>query len=242
MGKTVGGVTFDRVGSSTANSRFLQRTDSGQPWSQRKQRRGQMFRDDHGRRWYAVTELLSGAPSGMIEHQFQAPLIPPQKYLELSTDPERPYDLHIAYARWIADTETDREEWHKDGRMVARRMPGVAWEEGQPFPSAVLDVIGPEPTPLEPILAAQQGNPWILGKTQARDARLVKFFETPEAERRAKHRGIDYSKLEAIEEEVDPNALGSQSGRRQPVAPRRSHHKQPQSQKPDAGDPAGVGA
>jgi hypothetical protein len=169
VGKTVGGVTFDRVSPSTANSRFIQRTDSGQPWSQRKQRRGQMFRDDHGRRWFAVTELLSGAPCGMIEHQFQAPLIPPQKYLELSTDPERPYDLHIAY-----------------------------------------------------------------------DRRLVRFFETPAMERRAKHRGIDYSTLEAIEEEADPDAVGAQTGRRQPVPSRRSHHKQ--SPKPDASDPAGVGA
>jgi hypothetical protein len=237
VGKTVGGVTFDRVGSSTANSPYLQRTDSGQPWSQRKQRRGQMFRDDHGRRWFAVTELLSGAPSGMIEHQFQAPLIPPQKYLELSRDPERPYDLHIAYERWIADTETDREEWHKNGRLVARRTPGVTWTEGDPFPTAVLDVIGPEPTPLEPILAAQQGNPWVLGKTTTPDRRLVQFFEAPETERRAKHRGIDYSKLEALEEDVDPDADGTQNGRPSGAGGRRNHHKKG-SPTPDAGAPA----
>jgi hypothetical protein len=230
-----------RLAPDVSHSPYLQRTDSGQPWSQRKQRRGQMFRDDHGRRWFAVTELLSGAPSGMIEHQFQAPLIPPQKYLELSRDPERPYDLHIAYDRWIADTETDREEWHKNGRLVARRTPGVTWVEGDPFPTAVLDVIGPEPTPLEPILAAQQGNPWIIGKTTVRDARLAKFFETPEKERRARHAAVDYSKLEALEEEYDPDAVGSQNGRRQRADARRNHHKQ-DHKKPVDGAPAGAGA
>lgn len=224
-----------RLAPDVSRSPYLQRSDSGQPWSQRKQRRGQMFRDDHGRRWYAATELLSGHPTGMIEHQFAAPLIPPQKYLELSTDPERPYDLHIAYERWIADTQTERDDWVKNGRIVARRTPGITWNEGEPFPAAVLDVIGPEPTPLEPILAAQAGNPWIIGKTKVRDARLVKFFETPESERRAREATVDYSKLEALEEEHDPDGLGSQNGRRVAVGKKRSHHK-----KQDAGEPAGA--
>lgn len=216
---------MSRLRPDVSKSPFLQRTDSGQPWSQRKQRRGQMFRDQHGRRWFAMTELASGAPTGMIEPQFQAPLIPPQKYLELSTDPERPYDLSIAYDRWVQDTQTDRDEWFKNGRITARRLQGERYDAAKSFTAEVLDIIGPEPTPLEPILAAKAGNPWITGKTERPDRRLVQFFETPESERRTAQHTVDYSTLEALEEEYDPNAEGGKRVDPRADRPKRSHHK-----------------
>jgi hypothetical protein len=228
MAKTVAGIaTFERLSSSTAKSPYLQRSDRGQPWSQRKQRRGQLFRDQHGRRYFAETELLTGHPTGMIEPRFTAPLMPPIEYIRLSDDPERPYDIEIDYDRWIAEREEYHDEWVKQCRIASRKLHGQKHEpNATEFSAEVLDIVGDEPPSAEPVRAAQAGNPWILGLAKTPDRRLVQYFEEKASVRAARARAIDYSTLEALEETTDPEATGGKRvAPRKRTDPRRNHHK-----------------
>lgn len=209
-------------------------------WSQRDQRRGQMFKDQHGRRYHATIELRTGHPVGQLEPQFRAPLMPPAKYQELDKDPERPYDVFVNYERWEQDIRTDRAEWEREGRQRSLKMYGDKYNPAEAFTSEVLDIIGPAPQAVEPVIAARQGNPWILGRSRVPDRRLIKFFQPEELDlelRRAAE--PDFSKLEKLEDfndEYDPEAEG---GRRKKDA-RRNHHKKRDTA--DAGEPAGAGA
>ena len=145
-----------------------------QGWSQRNQRQDQTFTDDHGREWFGSVEIKTGHVCGLLEPQFQAPLIPDQKYLERI--PKRPYDLHINYDRWLADIRATRAEWEREGRQMMRKMRGSGYDPSEEFGADVLDIIGEPPEAVEPVIAARQGNSWILGLTNRVDRRLIKYF------------------------------------------------------------------
>jgi hypothetical protein len=174
-------------------------------WSQQHQRRYQLFTDDHGREWGGNLEVKTGDVVGLLEPQFTAPLIPDQKYLERVD--RRPYDLHINYKRWKADIRNGRRDWEREGRQLMRKMRGKAYNPSEEFGEDVLDVIGEPPQALEPIIAAEQENSWILGKTKRPDKRLVKFFEPEQLDEDYVKKEIepDYSDLD---EEHDPAAAG----------------------------------
>jgi hypothetical protein len=149
-------------------------------WSQRNQRQDQMFTDDHGREWFGSVEIKTGHVCGLLEPQFTAPLVPPPKYIERV--PKRPYDLHINYNRWIRDERSERRDWEREGRQMMRKMRGKGYDPREEFGEDVLDILGPPPNAIEPIIAAKQGNRWILGLTKKVDERLVEFFEPEQLE------------------------------------------------------------
>ena len=153
-------------------------------WSQRNQKTETDFTEQHGSKYHATIEVKTGDPCGLIEPQFQAPLMPPQQFLKRV--PRRPYSLQIDYAAWKAETREAWREWQKQGRDTARKLHGDAYNADRPFTGEILDIIGPAPTPIDPIIAAEQGNKWVLGLTNRVDMRLWKFFE-PE------NRDPDYS-------------------------------------------------
>jgi hypothetical protein len=150
-----------------------------QNWSQRNQRRegGQFFRDQHGRRYHAEIELKTGHPCGPLVPQYRAPLVVPQQYLTLSNDPENPTLLTVNYVKWEADARGARKDWEQEGRSRALKMYGDAYDPRKPFGQDVLDIIGPAPSAVEPIIAARQGNSWVLGLSDRIDLRLAKYFE-----------------------------------------------------------------
>jgi hypothetical protein len=150
-----------------------------QNWSQRNQRRegGQFFRDQHGRRYHSEIELKTGHPCGPLVPQYRAPLVVPQQYLTLSNDPENPTLLTVNYVKWEADARGARRDWEQEGRARALKMYGDAYDPRKPFGQDVLDIIGPAPSAVEPIIAARQGNSWVLGLTDRIDLRLAKYFE-----------------------------------------------------------------
>lgn len=150
--------------------------DTKGDWSQRNQRRGQMFTDNHGRRYYGSIELKSGATCGVIEAQYTCVLPVPPMYLERSRNPERPYDLFINYERWTADARRELGEWEQRARAVARRR-NSDYDPTLPLPTDVLEIMGERPQPVEPILAARQGNGWVLGFRATVDERLRRFFK-----------------------------------------------------------------
>jgi hypothetical protein len=150
-----------------------------QNWSQRNQRRegGQFFRDQHGRRYHAEIELKTGHPCGPLVPQYRAPLVVPQQYLTLSNDPENPTKITVNYTKWEADARAARKDWEAEGRSRALKMYGDAYDPRKPFGQDVLDIIGPAPSAVEPIIAARQGNSWVLGLSDRIDLRLAKYFE-----------------------------------------------------------------
>jgi hypothetical protein len=150
-----------------------------QNWSQRNQRRegGQFFRDQHGRRYHAEIELKTGHPCGPLVPQYRAPLVVPQQYLVLSNDPENPTLLTVNYTRWESDARAARKDWEAEGRSRALKMYGDAYDPRKPFGQDVLDIIGPAPSAVEPVIAARQGNSWVLGLSDRIDLRLAKYFE-----------------------------------------------------------------
>ena len=149
--------------------------DMRQNWSQRNQRSEMTFKDQHGRKWYGAIELKTGDTTGLIQPQFTAPIVPDQKYLERV--PERPYDLFINYKRWEEDIRQARTEWEREGRQLGRKMHGDAFDPHKAFTADVLDIIGEPPEAIEPVIAARQGNTWVLGLTNRVDIKLVKFID-----------------------------------------------------------------
>jgi hypothetical protein len=170
-------------------------------WSQREQRRGHKFKDQHGREYFATVELKTGAPCGLIEMLFTAPLMPERTYMEIVE--ERPYDLFINYDRWLADIRTNRSDWEKEGRSRSRKIYGTEYDASKPFTAEVLEIIGPPPQPIEPVLAAKQGNKWILGFTNKVDPRLIEFFEQTSEEEELDFSDDDFSDLD---DQFDPGA------------------------------------
>lgn len=183
--------------------------------SQAKKRRGQRLVDQHGRPWFAVIELKTGDPVGQIEPQFQAPLVPPQVYLRKSRDENRPNDLVIQYEAWIDENLTRREELNARAREISRKMFGTAYDPTKSFAPDVLEALGEYPEPVEPIIAAYQGNSYVLGLTTVVDERVAQFFLAKEKPTRAKLLDrYDFRDEpgtldpEALEEELDPHATG----------------------------------
>lgn len=147
--------------------------------SQRDAIRPQMFRDQFGRRWHCGVEKKTGHPSGPLVPQFWSPLAVPSNYIELSQDEERPYDIAINFKRWKADHRLDQREWESEGRKRSRKLYAEQYDARKAFTLEVLDIIGPGPGHIEPIIAYEQGNKWMLGATAVPDQRLLQFF-TPE--------------------------------------------------------------
>lgn len=147
-------------------------------WSQRNQRRsGVIFHDQHGRRYHATIEIKTGHPTGPIEALFQAPLMPEQKYLRVGTDPERPYALEVNYTAWLTDLRTGHREYETEARKLARKMYRDRFDANDFLTEEVVDIIGPAPQHVEVVLAARQGNQYVLGLTDRVDVRLLAMIE-----------------------------------------------------------------
>lgn len=172
-------------------------------FSQAKQRRsGTIFRDQHGRRYHAVVELKTGHPTGLIEPLFTAPLMPPQMYLSVGTNAERPYDLRIDYDRWIQDLRTAADDYITEARQLARKMYRDRYNAADPLTEEVVDIIGPRPQHVEPVIAAKQGNAYVLGLTDRVDVRLFGMLEEDRALRR-EHRASDEPDFSDVVESLD---------------------------------------
>lgn len=145
-------------------------------WSQAMQRRGQRFTDQHGRQYFAPIEIKTGEPCGLLGALYSAPLPVPLEYLGRSKDPNRPYDLVIDYDRWLRDIRTALADWTKASRAAATRKYGDQFDATKPMPADILELFPRPPIHEEPVIAARQGNRWVLGLRETPDPRLTKYF------------------------------------------------------------------
>lgn len=149
--------------------------------------------DQHGRLWIGTTELGRDfhnrpkiVPVGSFQPQFLTPydFLPDQKYLVF--DGRRPSDLTINYKAWISDQRARHAEV-KD--YLAQLAWGIYKDRAPEFiknpTPEMLEIVygrGKGPEPYEPIIAAMQGNGWILGLRDfdpalPGDVRLKPFME-----------------------------------------------------------------
>ncbi len=131
--------------------------------SQRDFRRSQNMTDQHGREWFATIELKTGHPCGLIQPKFTAPLDVPQQYLTINL--EKPYELIIAYDPWIASLRAAWTARAAHLRSVGLAVHGDKYNPEKPSREQ-LEIVGPPPQPVEPVIAAKQGNKYVLGLTE----------------------------------------------------------------------------
>jgi len=141
--------------------------------SQRDFRRDQTMTDQHGRQWHATIELKTGHPCGLVRPKFHAPLDVPQQYLNV--DKESPHRLIIAYDPWIASLRNAWTERSSHLRSVGLAVHGDKYNPDKPSREQ-LEIVGPPPRPVEPVIAAKQGNKYVLGLTDKMPDWAKPFF------------------------------------------------------------------
>lgn len=196
---------------------------------QRDKRTWMKMWDQHGRPWGADIDITGKPKPGPVSFitpaaeddksaPWSAPLMPDQKYLRFN--PDRMMELRIDYTRWKGDLREAREFWVQELNRIAVEMSphdagasliGSSGEDYNDASPALLRKVGPKPQAIEPVIAAEQGNSWILGKTTRVDIRLKPFFPDPVVD------DLDFRdepKYMDLEEQHDPEAIG---GKRAPV-------------------------
>ena len=139
-------------------------------------RRYSKYQDQHGRWWGAPTENTTGDPCSVYEMQgWNAPLTPDDKYIKLNADRR---GVTIDYARWINDLKQANADYQKLLRDTAHALYGdKALEVIASPPPSLFDRIGyPPKQRIEPIVAAMQGNKWILGLTKVKPSWATEFY------------------------------------------------------------------
>lgn len=150
--------------------------------SQADMRRFQRYTDQHGRKWTASVENLSGHPCTPIQPAFLAPIIAPQKYLMLGDgqDPDAAGRIYINYPLWIDELDYADTEWLRKCHETGTELYKENFDPEAPFNIAILNRVGARPhipkgiTPLRakplpgaaslPVHACQQENAWALGR------------------------------------------------------------------------------
>lgn len=201
---------------------------------QAKQRRYQKFPDQHKRLWGAPVEHKTGDPCGPLDPVgWTAPLLPPSEFMQIVRDPETLMPrIEILYDAWISRMRQDIADWDKRARkaMVARY--NEKYVASMPTDDDIVEALGQRPsiskdiTPgtIQPIIAAKQGNKWVLGLTPVEDTRVSKFFLTAiplaEMDYSGEYEPLPDEKYGEYEEQHDPDpAPRSRGGRpRKPVS------------------------
>jgi hypothetical protein len=174
--------------------------------SQAKQRRFVRFTDQHGRKLGVNIELMTGAPTGHWTYP-DAPVSPPAHCLKISQDPDDPFKVFIDYDRIIREAREAMEEYERAREKVLFDKPDMK-------EIAIEHEIGKRPHPVEPWIAAKQGDKWTLGLTNRVNVKVAGILEQyRQLRRRAVWEEVDFASEDnyaAIEEAVDPKATGGQ--------------------------------
>jgi hypothetical protein len=146
-------------------------------------------RDQHGREWTGQAGLKSGMPTGQLVPSFHAPWYPDQQYLRVNRD--NISELWIDYEAMFLRRNARLEQFHKLAEARARQKSMPAPKRGEYAPE-LLQVCGQIPKALEPVVAAMQGNPWILGLSTRVDPRLDRFVTKPRNQVILEQTGYDF--------------------------------------------------
>lgn len=150
-------------------------------------RRDEVWFDQHDREWSVSVEVRSGDPTGNITPRFRAPWTPAQAYLKPQRGARGQRGLFIDYEAMLRDVEAEWESFRRQAVEIATArgwdVPIDVREPGALDPR-ILQIVGAPRKRPQPIVAAMQGNRWILGETRKPDPRLAPFVEDRKAKRR----------------------------------------------------------
>lgn len=142
-------------------------------FSQATYRRGITLHDQHGREWTATVGTKTGMPTGIIQPSFSAPWFPDHQYMRVN--PDNTSELFIDYEALLLRRRARLADFHNLALDIARK-------KGFPLPAKVgeysdelLGLLPGMPKPVQPIVAAMQGNEYILGFTDVVDERLRRY-------------------------------------------------------------------
>lgn len=190
-------------------------SDGGGGWSQADLRRPAYLKDQHGRTWFADIEKRSGFPVGPIRARFSAPWYPDQGSFRFSeSDPSH---FAIDYEWLLSQRMEAHDEYHQRAVEESATRQWDVPERGEPYSRNLQLIVGRPPNPIEPIVAAMQGNKWILGLSKKVDERLAPFITTPETKREQIIRSLPDFRDDPygdMEEQFDPEATGGKVERR----------------------------
>ena len=147
------------------------------------------WNDQHGRKWWAITEKATGEPVGRVKASFAAPWVPDGQYVRVEgmvedADGRIRMACHIDYERMLADFREAEAAWDKAvrERMAARYK--TAYDPAAPIDEDILEYAGPRPASSVLVQAAAAGNPWLLGLTDTVDVRLKRLVDAAAALKR----------------------------------------------------------
>ena len=152
-------------------------------FSQADLRAHREFRDQHGRIWGTQIENKTQAPTGPMSPQFQAPMYPDSKYFRFRDRDTNKLTyaagtFWIDYDAWIHDRSDAMRMWEQERYMLAIQKYGAGAQDAIDRKDPALHaMVGEPPFPVEPVLAMQQGNPWVLGLAETPDPRLAPYFQ-----------------------------------------------------------------
>lgn len=135
--------------------------------SQTERRQPLTMTDQHGRLWESTLDVTSmGTCAPINPRGWNAPLSVPMNYVrhQGKKDVTR---VIIDYDRWIEDLKEAHLAYEALIQHLAQEVAPNAVLEliERPTPS-FLRLVGPMPMPVELVIAAKQGNGWVLGKRQ----------------------------------------------------------------------------
>lgn len=144
-------------------------------FSQATYRRGITLHDQHGREWTATVGTKTGMPTGIIQPSFSAPWYPDHQYMRVN--PDNTSELFIDYEALLLRRRARLADFHTLALDIARK-------KGIPLPVKVgeysdelLGLLPGMPKPVQPVVAAMQGNEYILGLTDVVDERLRRYVQ-----------------------------------------------------------------
>lgn len=199
---------------------------SGLDNDQTATRRPGTLTDQHGRKWSASIDNKTGYPVGVIQPRgWRAPWMPPMASFKFE-DRDDPRTFRIDYEGMLDSRSQSHQDYTTQLQQAAIAR---GWDPTDPEKRSVLEkLVGPPPEPIEVIVAAMQGNSYILGLTDKVDPRVAPFV--PRKQTRAQKvlanlpdfRDVPDEELDDLldlEEAHDPDAIG---GKKQKVGRKRA--------------------
>lgn len=159
-------------------------------WSQASTRRPLVTYDQHGRPWYCETEIKSGMPCSPFQPQFLAPWYPQSNYIKVN--PNNTAECFIDYDTMRADKRKALSGYHRNAVELATDKKWAIPEPGQAYERQIVAKLGTPPNPIQPIIAAQQENPWVIGWTEKPDPRLVEAVKSKRRRIELEDEGFDF--------------------------------------------------
>lgn len=208
-----------------------------------KTRRYRVFKDQHGRKWGATIDTTTNDPVENLKPHggWKAPWLPSHDSVKLvHNETEGTASVDLGYANRKAQLRQAHKAWNERLLKIGYQRGGDDFDPQNPSP-AVLFEVGPKPLPIEPVIAAENNDPWILGFSPTMPAWARPFFVKAlpdeaafmaEAELRVAqlNEAARFEDLEDIHNPPTPPAKPTPSARRRRGRPKKTTKSTPSAE------------